>query len=317
MFRSLSALFLCVVILPAIGNAQTSTASGQKAILVTGASTGIGRKITERLAAHGYFVYATARKESDLKELGAIKNVQAVRLDVTHPDEITAAVEAVKKGGHGLYALVNNAGIASASVFADTPPEEFATTLAVNVTGPFFMAKAFAPLIAAEKGRIINIGSISGLLSQPGVGPYQMSKAAVETFTDVLAREMAPARVAVSIVEPGAYNSEIIKNSYERTGMNAAMADRSKLKQPDDVAIAVEAALFEPQPKRRYMVVPDADSAKITVEAQIEKLVQVNEGQPYTYDRAALIEMLDKALDGSRPRQPSFDAIAKAPGTAR
>ena len=78
---------------------------------MTGVSTGIGRKITERLAADGYFVYAGARKEEDLKALGTIKNVQAVRLDVTNTQDINAAVEAVAKGGRGLYGLVNNADV--------------------------------------------------------------------------------------------------------------------------------------------------------------------------------------------------------------
>jgi NADP-dependent 3-hydroxy acid dehydrogenase YdfG len=82
-----------------------------KAVLVTGASSGIGRKITERLAADGYFVYATARKEEDLKALAAISNVQALHLDVTQPADIAAAVESITKAGRGLYGLVNNAGV--------------------------------------------------------------------------------------------------------------------------------------------------------------------------------------------------------------
>jgi NAD(P)-dependent dehydrogenase (short-subunit alcohol dehydrogenase family) len=308
MFRSLSAfVILTALLLPGAGAAEIQPPVAQKAVLVTGASTGIGRKVTERLASHGYFVYATARKDADLKSLGEIKNVQAVRLDVTRSDEIAAAVETITKGGRGLYALVNNAGIASVSAFLETPPEEFAANMAVNTTGPFLMTKAFAPLIVASKGRIVTIGSISGLLSSPTAGPYQMSKAAVETFTDVLAKELAPAGVAVSIVEPGGYNSDIFRNAYERTGMKSNDVDRSKLNQPDDVAIAIEAALVEPQPKRRYMVVPDERSAEVTIKAQIEKLVQINEGQPYTYDREALIKMLDAALAGSRPRQPNFE----------
>ena len=89
-----------------------TAAAPRKAVLVTGASTGIGRKITERLAAEGYFVYAGARKDADLAELDLIENVDAVRLDVTKPEEITAAVEIIAKGGRGLYGLVNNAGVA-------------------------------------------------------------------------------------------------------------------------------------------------------------------------------------------------------------
>lgn len=95
----------------AISRAQTPAPNPPKAVLVTGASTGIGRKITERLAADGHFVYATARKPEDLKALGALKNVQPVRLDVTQPAEIAAALETITRAGRGLYGLVNNAGV--------------------------------------------------------------------------------------------------------------------------------------------------------------------------------------------------------------
>ncbi|HVN46279.1 MAG TPA: SDR family NAD(P)-dependent oxidoreductase, partial [Steroidobacteraceae bacterium] len=107
-----------------------------KAVLVTGASSGIGRKITERLAADGYFVYATARKPDDLKALGAMKNVQAVPLDVTHPEDITAAYETISKAGRGLYGLVNNAGIATAGTIADMKLEEYQLVMDVNAAGP-------------------------------------------------------------------------------------------------------------------------------------------------------------------------------------
>lgn len=290
--------------LPAGGSAQNSPGNSQRTILVTGASTGIGRKITERLAASGYLVYAGARKDADLQSLGAIKNVLAVRLDVTKPADIDAAVATVIKGGRGLYGLVNNAGVVTIGPLVDTRPEEFDLVMAVNVYGPYRMTKAFAPLIVAQKGRIINIGSISGILSETGAGAYQMSKHAIETFTDTLARELAPAGVRVSVVEPGSYRSDIFKNEVERSGIGAQYAGEwSKLKEPDEVATAVELALSEPQSKRRYMVVPDQEQAEVTIKAQIEQLVQINEGQPYTYDRQTLIKMLDAALAGSRPRQ--------------
>ena len=94
-----AAVLTFLAALPIAGEAQTSAIKHQRAVLVTGASTGIGRKITERLAADGYFVYAGARKEENLKARGKIKNVQAVRVDVTNTQEINAAVEAVTKGG--------------------------------------------------------------------------------------------------------------------------------------------------------------------------------------------------------------------------
>jgi NAD(P)-dependent dehydrogenase (short-subunit alcohol dehydrogenase family) len=138
-------------------------------VLVTGTSSGIGRKIVERLTADGYFVYATARREEDLKRLGAIKNVRPLRLDVTQPADVAAAVESVSKAGRGLYGLVNNAGVATEGTIAEMTPEEFDLCMKVNVYGPVMMIKAFEPLIIAQKGRIINIGSISGVLASPNL----------------------------------------------------------------------------------------------------------------------------------------------------
>src|ERR1700694_6320920 len=116
--RLLLKVLLVLLAAPIIGRAETLEPNGSKAVLVTGASTGIGRNITERLAADGYFVYATARKEEDLKALGAIKNVQDLRLDVTQPADIAAAVESISRAGRGLDGLVNNAGVATAGMIA-------------------------------------------------------------------------------------------------------------------------------------------------------------------------------------------------------
>jgi NAD(P)-dependent dehydrogenase (short-subunit alcohol dehydrogenase family) len=303
MLRMLIVSLILLAALPTGGNAANSADHNQKAILVTGASTGIGRKITERLAADGYFVYAGARKDADLQALGAIQNVQAVRLDVTKPQDIDAAVETVTKAGRGLYGLVNNAGVVTIGPLIDTKPEEFDLVMQVNAYGPYRVTKAFAPLIVAHRGRIINIGSISGILNETDGGAYQMSKHALETYSVTLARELAPSGVQVSIIEPGSYKSDIYKNEVKRSGTGGQAADEwTKLMEPDEVAAAVESALFEPKPKLRYMVVPTQQQAEYTIKAQIEQLVQLNEGQRFTYDRATLIKMLDAALVGARPR---------------
>ena len=284
--------------------ASESPAATVKAVLVTGASTGIGRKITEHLAGRGYFVYAGARKQADLDVLGAIKNVRAVKLDVTRQEDIDAAVATITREGRGLYALVNNAGIATLGSTADTTMEEFDLLMDVNVYGPFRMAKAFTPLITASKGRITNIGSISGVLASKDLSAYAMSKHAIEAFTDSLALQLAPLGVTVNVVEPGNYDSDIGKSATKRTGRENRFTDRSKYKKPDEVAAAVELALSEATPKRRYMVVPEQREAEITIRKQIEQLVQLNEGQPYTYGRDALIRMLDEALATARPKVP-------------
>ena len=295
-------LTILLAVAPAIGRAQVTSESRQQAVLVTGASSGIGRKITERLAANGYFVYAGARKQADLDALDALDNVQGIRLDVTRQDEIDAAVATVTKAGRGLYGLVNNAGIATLGTLLGMPASELDTVMAVNVKGPFLVTRAFAPLILESRGRIVNIGSISGILSEPEAGAYQMTKHAIETFSETLSKELSSSGVQVILVEPGSYKSEIFKNQVERAGFGQAEAAQwETLQEPDAVAEATERALFEPTPKRRYMVVPGQAQADITIKAQLLQLVQLNEDQPYTYDRAALIRMLDEALKQARP----------------
>jgi NAD(P)-dependent dehydrogenase (short-subunit alcohol dehydrogenase family) len=300
MFRSLMA---ALVLLSAAGHVEAQApAETQKAVLVTGASTGIGRKITEHLAAKGYFVYAGARKQADLEALSAIKNVQAIKLDVTRQDDIDAAVATITKAGRGLYGLVNNAGVATVGNTTETTVEEFTLVMDVNVFGPWRVTRAFAPLIIASKGRITTIGSISGILASRDLTAYAMSKHAMEAFADSSATQFAPLGVLVSIVEPGNFDSDIGKSAVKRTGQENRMADRSKYKKPDEVASAVEQALFEATPKRRYMVTPDQREAEFTIRKQIEQLVQLNEGHAYTYDRAALVRMLDEALATARPK---------------
>ena len=304
--RLATALLGLIIAVPILGQAQApaaeSPATSPRAVLVTGASTGIGRKITEHLAGRGYFVYAGARKPADLEALGKIRNVQAVRLDVTRQEDIDAAVATISKEGRGLYGLVNNAGIATLGAATETSIEEFDLQMDVNVYGPFRVTRAFAPLILASKGRITTIGSISGILAPRDLTAYAMSKHAVEAFTDSLAAQMAPLGVLVSVVEPGNFDSEIGRSAAKRMGKDNRMADRSKYQKPDEVAAAVELALFEATPKRRYMVVADPREGEITIRKQIEQLVQLNEGQPYTYDRDALVRMLDDALATARPR---------------
>jgi NAD(P)-dependent dehydrogenase (short-subunit alcohol dehydrogenase family) len=301
-------MLFALVVAPMIGVAQPVGTNSTKAVLVTGASSGIGRKITERLAADGYFVYATARNEADLKTLGTLKNVQPVRLDVTQPAEVAAALETITRAGRGLYGLVNNAGVATVGSIADMNLEEFDLTMKVNAYGPVRMIQTFDPLIIVQRGRIVNISSISGILATRRMPAYSMSKHAIEALTDSVADQLAPLGVRVSVVEPGNYDSNILKNAVARNRMDpqtvkdlkAVEANPAAYKEPDEVAVAVEHALFDPNPKRRYMVVPKQDEAERTIRKQIEQLVQLNEGQPYSYDRAALIKMLDDALATSQ-----------------
>jgi NAD(P)-dependent dehydrogenase (short-subunit alcohol dehydrogenase family) len=237
--------------------------------------------------------------------------VQSLRLDVTQPADIAAAVEAITKAGRGLHGLVNNAGVGTYGTIADMSAEEFDLCMKVNVYGPVMMIKAFQPLVIAEKGRIVNIGSLSGVLASSKIPAYVMSKHAIEGLTDSLAVLLAPLGVHVSVVEPGNFKGNIDKNMLARlpedekakvTKELGPFLEANDLPEPDAVAIAVEQALFDASPKRRYVVSAQPGLVEKTIRKQIEQLVQLNEGQPYTYERAALIKMLDEALITARPR---------------
>ena len=293
--------------------AAQQAATTQQAVLVTGASSGIGRRITETLASKGYFVYAGARKAEDLAELNRIRNVQSVKLDVTIAGDIAAAVETVRKGGRGLHGIVNNAGIAIVAPLIDVEEKELSSLMDVNVFGPYRITKAFAPLIIESKGRVVMISSISGILSGPFFGPYSMSKHAVEAYGDALSVEMARFGVRVSLIEPGNYRSDIGRNTVgqvetalarlsgspfeqQMRNMVRAMGMYDSYPEPDSVASAALHALFDPNPRMRYMVVPAARQAEVTIRKQIEELVQLNHGHQFSYDRDALVRMLDSAL---------------------
>jgi NAD(P)-dependent dehydrogenase (short-subunit alcohol dehydrogenase family) len=281
--------------------------------LVTGASSGIGRNITERLAGNGYFVYATARKDTDLEALNALENVQAIRLDVTSQDDVDAAVAAVKAGGRGLHGVVNNAGVASSGSMTQIPESDIDFVFGVNIYGPYRVTKAFAPMIIENQGRITTIGSIAGFIARDTSGVYAMSKFSMEAFTDALADELEPQGVKVSIVEPGAFNSKIWRTTAERTltnmqaaGMDVSDDVRERVQgaitygegqpDPDEVAAAVEHAMFADAPKRRYMVTPNEGQAKTTLQHAIRRVAELNHDQQYSLDREQLIELLDEAL---------------------
>lgn len=310
--RFLTVIFTTVI----LATPLTGIAGDQKSILITGASTGIGRNLAETLAENGYHVYAGARKEEDLAELDAIDNITAVRLDVTSQDEIDAVAAMIREKGTGLYALVNNAGVGGGGQVVDTPVENQTFIYRVNVEGVYRTTQAFAPLVMESKGRIVTTGSIAGTISAfPGFSAYAGSKHWIEAFTDAFAAEMEPHGVSVSVVEPGNYKSNIRRSSASRRLEQAEAAGvevteemreaykktaerELSYKEPDEVSAAFMHALFDPSPLRRYVVVPNADEQAMTIGTKVNELVQLNRWGPYSYSRDQLVEMLDKALEG-------------------
>lgn len=298
-----------------VGAAATIGTDRQQAVLVTGASTGIGRKIAEKLAAEGHFVYAGARKSEDIAALSTIENVQGIRLDVTVQSEIDAAVETVRSGGRGLYAVVNNAGVNVLAPLIEIEEAELDFLFNVNIYGPYRITKAFAPMVIASQGRVSNISSISGTLSGALYGVYAMSKHALEAYTDTLAIELGMLGVQVSAIEPGNYKTNIFHNRCDRMLARGYSADGSRFKEvveprvemcknrpddpdpePDQVADAVLHALFDANPKEHYLVVPEQRQAEWTIRKAIEELVSLNQDHPFSYSRDQLINMMDEAM---------------------
>jgi NAD(P)-dependent dehydrogenase (short-subunit alcohol dehydrogenase family) len=308
-------IFLASIMSSLLPPADARADEAQHAVLVTGASTGIGRLIAEKLAAEGHFVYAGARKPEDIAALSAIENIQGVRLDVTIQSDIDAAVTLVEAGGLGLYGVVNNAGVNVLAPLIEIDEDELDFLFDVNIYGPYRITRAFAPQIIESQGRIVNISSISGTLSGPLYGIYSMSKHALEAYTDSLAIEMDILGVKVIGIEPGNYKTNIFHNRCDRMMARGYSAEGSRFEQfvaprveqcknrpvdtdpePHQVADAVAVALFGEKPKEHYLVVPEQRQAGWTIGKALEEVARLNENHEFSYSRDELVKMLDEEL---------------------
>lgn len=301
-------------------------------ILVTGASTGIGRHLVEYLAVRGHTIYATARKDTDLAALSEIENVIPLRLDVRNAGEIRDAVDIVTEHGTGLYGLVNNAGIGELGLLATWTDEEVFNIFDVDVIGPHRVTNAFLPLLLESKGRIVNIGSQGGVITYKYYGPYTMAKHALEAYTVTLGYELEPYGVRVSIVQPGGIVSSIGANSMPGTiarfkragapfieeakqvlaGFEAAPAgtdeaeseSNRKPSSPEIVAEAVDDALFAERPKMRYLVGTKWEGDRV-LNALLAQLLEENDNPRHKYSRDELVSLLDRHIhdrhSGERP----------------
>lgn len=180
--------------------------------LVTGASSGLGSRFAEVLAAHGAKVVLAARRVDRLKELQAkIGKAQVVPLDVTDHASIAPAFDAAEKAFGPVTLLVNNAGIASEGKFIDTTPEQWERVRQTNVDALWHLSQEFAKRAIAAKaeGAIINIASILGFRVTPGEAAYCVSKAAAVQLTNALALELARYKIRVNAIAPGYIMTEM------------------------------------------------------------------------------------------------------------
>jgi NAD(P)-dependent dehydrogenase (short-subunit alcohol dehydrogenase family) len=251
-------------------------------ILITGAAKGIGRACALRLARAGHHVFAGVRDPAAGEMLQReAAGITPIQLEVTDARQIAEAAAQIQEhtGTRGLYGLVNNAGIAVAGPLEFLPVEELRRQLEVNVVAQIAVTQAMLPLIRRAGGRIVNIGSIAGKSALPMVGPYAASKFALEALTDSLRVELMSSGIQVAIVEPGVIATPIWETSAATAdrimegmpaqafeyygkiikGLKARVADAAKRGlPPEQVAAAVEHALFAARPKTRYLVGRDA-----------------------------------------------------------
>ncbi len=285
-------------------------------VLVTGASTGIGRAITEFLSKHGRSVFAGARGPAVLEELNRLKGVTSLRLDVTSPEDVREAKARIQREGRGLYGLVNNAGIVDLWPLGETSDEDLRLIFDVNVFGVHRVTRAMLPLLIESHGRIVNISSISGLGTSARIGSYSMTKHAIEAWSEAMARQLDRYGVQVSVIEPGGYGSNISRSAAEIVRKRAStkstflmereveqwlsrLDEEVRLQEeapaPEPVAEAVSDALFSNSPRLRYVVTPNEEELLWALEELIWRTVLANRGATFSLTREGLDSLLDKA----------------------
>ena len=255
----------------------------ERFVVVTGASTGIGRACALQLDREGFSVFATVRNPSDGASLTAesSKNLQPLILDVTDQQAMIKAVQEVgKRTGGQLYGLVNNAGIAIGGPLECVSIEEIRQVIEVNVIGLMAMTQAFLPFLKSSHGRIVNIGSASGLVAIPLMSPYAASKFAVHAVSDSLRVELKPLGISVSLIAAGKVQSEIWEKArtHKRELQQTLNEDTLAPYQPflryfekelqatnaiptEEAVKAVVRALTARKPRPRYLVGNDAVGA--------------------------------------------------------
>jgi NAD(P)-dependent dehydrogenase (short-subunit alcohol dehydrogenase family) len=248
-------------------------------IVVTGTSTGIGAATAVHLARNGFHVFAGVRRAEDGKALRAQEpeGLTPVIIDVTEQSTISAAATTIADvvGDLGLAGLVNNAGIAKPAPIEFQPISDFRTQLEVNLFGPVAMIQAFLPLIRRGRGRIVNVGSIGGLLVLPLNGAYSASKFGIRAVTDALRLELRQWNIHVSLIEVAPVKTAIFGKTYAeldkletnlgaagyglyeeqiagfRKATEQAAADADP---PLVIAKSIFSALTSDKPKTRYLV---------------------------------------------------------------
>jgi NAD(P)-dependent dehydrogenase (short-subunit alcohol dehydrogenase family) len=241
-------------------------------VLVTGAARGIGRAITDHLAARGWDVIAGVRSDADAAAVSAAPRVRAVRLDITNADHIAALSDSLPAR---LDAVVNNAGVVVGGLMETLSLAELRRQLEVNVVGQLAVTQAVLPRLRDSHGRVVFISSVNGQIATPILGAYCASKFALEAVAAALRMELRPWQIRVSVVAPGQTATDMWNTAEEtadelETEMDPGHrvlyakhvggfrrlipASRRVAVPPDHVSAVVEEALTARRPRGRYVV---------------------------------------------------------------
>ena len=267
-----------------MGMAETSS----KVWLITGASTGFGRLLTEQVLAAGGRVVATARKPEQIADLQEQypATALAVALDVTDEAAVEAAAKAALDRFGRVDVLVNNAGYGLAGAIEEATEDEFMPVFETNVFGLIRMTRALLPQFRRQKsGNIVNLSSVGGLIGSPGWGYYNASKFAVNGFSEALAAEMGPLGVHVTVVEPGPFRTDFLGRSGVEAKQRIADYDETagKTRQyfheqagkqagdPAKAAAAIITAVNAPEPPKHLLL------GKIALDRMQKRLDQWHE----------------------------------------
>lgn len=258
-----------------------------KVWFITGTSSGFGEAIAREALARGDRVVATARDPKALAELVALapERVHAVRLDVTKPAEIEAAVAAALSHFGAVDVLVNNAGFSIVGAVEETSDADLRATLEPMFFGPIGLVRALLPHMRARKtGTVVQITSVGGVITAPGFGAYCAAKHALEAVSESLAAEVAPLGLRVLIVEPGAFRTRLFGSAFRTmpampeyedtvgpTRKYAATSDGAQGGDPEKAAKAVVDAVNAGAPGLRLPLGADA------VKSIREKLARVSD----------------------------------------
>ena len=297
-------------------------------VLVTGAGSGIGLAIVQALLQAGHAVFAGARRPAHLQMLQDL-GATALALDVRDAAQVQQAAAAVGAAGQGLQGLVHNAGVGGIGLLPSWSDDEVRELFDTNLFGPHRLTRALLPALLAGRGRVVCIGSQGGSITAPFMGPYTMSKHALEAYAACLRQELAPHRLAVSIVQPGAVATDIGDNGrdaniarlqatpapFDEAAAGALKgllnppppnadepesASNRRHAAPAAVAAVVMQALFDAEPKARYLVGTRWEGDRV-ITALTERLLDAAQSPSHQWDEVTFIAHCRQAWRQRKP----------------